>query len=143
MGGSMTAPDLHAKARDLMQTRIVAVTRDYGARDISILIQSGNFSGVPVIDPGNRLVGVVTEFDVLKAILAKKDLQALKAGDIMTADPITVEETTTAEDIVKHMLIHQIIRIPVVRDGKLLGIISRTDLLNHFVATNIINVYGA
>ena len=139
----MTAPDLHIKARDLMQTRIVAVTRQYGARDVSILIQSGIFSGVPVIDPGNHLVGVVTEFDILNALLAKKDLLTLKAEDIMTRDPVTVEETTTAEDIVKRMLEYQIIRIPVVREGRLVGIISRTDLLNHLTATNIINVYGA
>lgn len=139
----MTAPDLHIKARDLMQTRIVAVTRQYGARDVSILIQSGIFSGVPVIDPGNHLVGVVTEFDILNALLAKKDLLTLKAEDIMTRDPVTVEETTTAEDIVKRMLEYQIIRVPVVREGRLVGIISRTDLLNHLTATNIINVYGA
>ena len=139
----MTTPDLHIKARDLMQTRIVAVTRQYGARDLSILIQSGTFSGVPVIDPGNHLVGIVTEFDVLKALLAKKDLMTLKAEDIMTKNPITVEETTTAEEIVKQMIAHQIIRIPVVREDRLVGIISRTDLLNHLTPTHIINVYGA
>ena len=139
----MTTPDLHIKARDLMQTRIVAVTRQYGARDLSILIQSGTFSGVPVIDPGNHLVGIVTEFDVLKALLAKKDLMTVKAEDIMTKNPITVEETTTAEEIVKQMIAHQIIRIPVVREDRLVGIISRTDLLNHLTPTHIINVYGA
>jgi CBS domain-containing protein len=139
----MTTPDLHIKARDLMQTRIVAVTRQYGARDLSILIQSGTFSGVPVIDPGNHLVGIVTEFDVLKALLAKKDLMTLKAEDIMTKNPITVEETSTAEEIVKQMIAHQIIRIPVVRENRLVGIISRTDLLNHLTPTHIINVYGA
>ena len=139
----MTTPDLHIKARDLMHTRIVAVTRQYSARDLSILIQSGTFSGVPVIDPGNHLVGIVTEFDVLQALLAKKDLSTLKAEDIMSRNPVTVEETATAEDIVQQMIKHQIIRVPVVRDGKLLGIISRTDLLNHLTATNIINVYGA
>ena len=139
----MTTPDLHMKARDLMQTRIVAVTRQYGARDVSILIQSGTFSGVPVIDPGNHLVGIVTEFDVLKALLAKKDLFTLKAEDIMTQNPVTVEETATAEVIIQRMIQHEIIRIPVVRDGKLLGIISRTDLLTHLTPHNIINVYGA
>lgn len=139
----MTTPDLQIKARDLMETRIVAVTRQYKARDLSILIQSGRFSGVPVIDPGNHLVGVVTEFDVLKAILAKKDLMTLKAEDIMSGSPVTVEETDTAEHIVKQMIDHQVIRIPVVREGRLIGVISRTDLLNHLVASNMINVYGA
>lgn len=138
----MASPDLHVKARDLMETRIVAVTREYSARDLSILMQSGTFSGVPVIDPGNHLVGMVTEFDVLKAILAGKDLLVLQAQDIMTPDPVTVEETARAEDIIQRMVEHQIIRIPVIREGRLIGIISRTDLLNHLITKNIINVYG-
>jgi CBS domain-containing protein len=125
-----------------MQTRIVAVTRQYSARDLSILIHSGTFSGVPVIEPGNHLVGMVTEFDVLKALVDGKDLHMLKAEDVMTPHPVTVEETATAEDIVKHMIQHQIIRIPVVRNGKLLGMISRTDLLNYLIDNNLINVYG-
>ncbi|MFZ1746266.1 MAG: CBS domain-containing protein [Nitrospirales bacterium] len=138
----MATPNLHIKARDLMQTRMVAVTRQYSARDLSILIHSGTFSGVPVIEPGNHLVGMVTEFDVLKALVDGKDLHGLKAEDVMTMNPVTVEETATAEEIVKHMIKHQIIRIPVVRDGKLLGMISRTDLLNHLIDNHLINVYG-
>jgi len=126
-----------------MQTRIVAVTRQYSARDLSILIHSGTTSGVPVIEPGNHLVGIVTEFDVLKTLVEGKDLHMLKAEDVMTPNPVTVEETATAEAIVKQMIKHQIIRIPVTRDGKLLGMISRTDLLNHLIDNHLINVYGA
>ena len=138
----MASPNLHMKARDLMQTRMVAVTRQYSARDLSILIHSGTFSGVPVIEPGNHLVGMVTEFDVLKALVEGKDLHSLKAEDVMTPNPVTVEETATAEEVVKQMMEHQIIRIPVVHDGKLLGMISRTDLLNHLIDNHLINVYG-
>ncbi|GJL59978.1 MAG: membrane protein [Nitrospirales bacterium] len=138
----MARPNLHIKARDLMQTRMVAVTRQYSARDLSILIHSGTFSGVPVIETGNHLVGMVTEFDVLKALVDGNDLHSLKAEDVMTMNPVTVEESATAEEIVKHMIKHQIIRIPVVRDGKLLGMISRTDLLNHLIDNHLINVYG-
>lgn len=138
----MTTPNLHLKARDLMQTRVVAVTRKYCAREVSILLHSGTFSGVPVIEPGNQLVGIVTEFDVLKALVAGKDLHALKASDIMTPQPITVEVTATAEMVIKQMIEHQIIRIPVVHDGRLVGMISRTDLMNQLIASNVINVYG-
>jgi CBS domain-containing protein len=130
------------KARDLMQTRIVAVTREYSAREVSILIHSGTFSGVPVIEPGNQLVGIVSEFDVLKALVAGKDLHALKAEDIMTPQPITVEETATAEMVIQQMVEHQIIRIPVVHDGRLVGMISRTDLMNKLIDSHLINVYG-
>ncbi|GJL68738.1 MAG: membrane protein [Nitrospirales bacterium] len=139
----MATPNLQMKARDLMQTRMVAVTRQYSARDLSILIHSGTFSGVPVIEPGNHLVGMVTEFDVLKALVDGKDLHTLKAEDVMTPNPVTVDEAATAEDLVNNMIKHQIIRIPVVREGKLLGMISRTDLLNQLIDNHLINVYGA
>jgi len=131
------------KAHDLMQTRMVAVTRQYSARDVSILIHSGTCNGVPVIEPGNHLVGIVTEIDVLKALVSGKDLHAMKAEDIMTPQPITVEETATAEMVIKQMIEHQIIRIPVVRDGRLIGIISRMDLMNQLIDSHLINVYGS
>jgi len=139
----MTTPNLHMKAHDLMQTRMVAVTRQYSARDVSILIHSGTCSGVPVIEPGNHLVGIVTEIDVLKALVSGKDLHAMKAEDIMTPQPITVEETATAEMVIKQMIEHQMIRIPVVRDGRLIGIISRMDLMNQLIDSHLINVYGS
>jgi CBS domain-containing protein len=125
-----------------MQTRIVAVTRGYSAREVAILIHSGTCSGVPVIEPGNHLVGIVTEFDVLKAIVAGKDLHVLKAEDIMTSQPVTVEETATAETVINHMIEHQVIRIPVVRDDRLVGMISRMDLMNQLIDSHLINVYG-
>ena len=138
----MTTPNLHMKARDLMQTRMVAVTRGYSAREVAILIHSGTCSGIPVIEPGNHLVGIVTEFDVLKALVAGKDLHNLKAEDIMTSQPITVEESATAETVINHMIQHQIIRIPVVREDRLLGMISRMDLMDHLIDSHVINVYG-
>jgi len=138
----MTTPNLHMKARDLMQTRMVAVTRGYSAREVAILIHSGTCSGIPVIEPGNHLVGIVTEFDVLKALVAGKDLHDLKAEDIMTSQPVTVEESATAETVINHMIQHQIIRIPVVREDRLLGMISRMDLMDHLIDSHVINVYG-
>ena len=44
-------PNLNVKARELMQTRIVAATRQYSARDLAVLMHTGSFSGIPIIDP--------------------------------------------------------------------------------------------
>lgn len=138
----MSTPNLRIKARDIMNTRIVAVTREYNARSLSILIHSGNFSGVPVIEPGNHLVGMVTEFDVLNALINGKDLHNLQAEEIMSLTPVTVEETATAQEIAHLMISHTIIRIPVVREGRLLGIVSRTDILDHVIDKHVVNIYG-
>ena len=78
----------------------------------------------------------------LKALAKGQDLQALKAEDIMTSHPVTVEETATADMVINQMIEHQIIRIPVVRDDRLVGMISRTDLMNQLIDSHLINVYG-
>ncbi len=134
---------MQKKVRDMMTTRMVAATRDYNARDLAVLLQSGTFSGIPIIDPGNRLIGMVTEFDLLKAMAEGKDLHALKAGDIMSTDPVAVQEHQTAQEAITVMISQKIIRLPVVRDGKLIGLIARSDILNQLVDPHVVNVYGA
>ncbi|MCH7615380.1 MAG: CBS domain-containing protein [Nitrospinae bacterium] len=131
------------KVRDMMTTRIVAATREYGGRDLAALLLSGSFSGIPIIEPGNHLVGMVTEFDLLKAMAEAKDLHTLKAGDIMSTDPISVQEHQTAQEAITVMISQKIIRLPVVRDGKLIGLIARSNILNHLVDPHLVNVYGA
>lgn len=131
------------KARDLMQTRVVAATREYRARDLAVLMHTGSFSGVPIIDPGNQLVGMVTEFDILKALADGKDLHALKAEAIMSLAPLTVSEQTPVQEIIQVMITHKILRVPVVREGRLVGIVSRPDVLDRMIESHLINVYGA
>ena len=131
------------KVWDMMTTRIVAATREYGGRDLAALLLSGSFSGIPIIEPGNHLVGMVTEFDLLKAMAEAKDLHTLKAGDIMSTDPISVQEHQTAQEAITVMISQKIIRLPVVRDGKLIGLIARSNILNHLVDPHLVNVYGA
>ncbi len=138
----MPEPNLRKKVRDMMTTRVVAVTRSYRARDLAVLLQSGNFSGVPVIEPGGKLVGVVSEFDLMTALLNQKDLSGITAEDIMTTNPVTVEESTTAEFAMNTMLDQQVVRLPVVHNGKLLGVLARSDILNHMIEPNLLNVYG-
>ena len=138
----MDSPNLKMKAREIMEKRVVAATRQYNARDLAVLMHSGAFSGVPIIDPGSQIVGMVTEFDILKALAEKKDLHTLKAEEIMSPLPLGVEENATAEEVILMMIEHKVIRIPVVREGKLLGIISRTDILDHMIDSHLLNVYG-
>ena len=85
---------------------------------------------------------MVTEFDLMIALLEGKDLSATTAEDIMTANPISVEDTTTAESAIKIMVDQGILRLPVVRDGRLIGLIARSDILDHMIEPNLINVYG-
>lgn len=87
-------------------------------------------SGLPVINNDNKVVGVITEFDIIRAIKAGKNIRNLTAEDIMTKNPITVNEDTPVNEIVDILETKNIIRVPVVdKYSKLIGIVSRRDIL--------------
>ncbi len=124
-------------AKEIMNKIVTAATKKTNGRDLAVKLLSGMYSGLPVVDEG-KVVGVVTEFDLLKAVKEGKDLQHIFADDIMTKDPICVEEETSVEEIIKLMTGKNIIRVPVVRKGKLIGVISRCDILNSLIQPEFI-----
>ncbi len=80
------------------------------------------------------MVGVVTEFDLIRAALrADKALETTLAKDIMTRDVATVDADTSLEEIMKVLDEKNIIRVPVTDQGKLVGIISRSDVLRTMI----------
>ena len=99
------------------------------------------YSGLPVVD-GGKVVGVVTEFDLLNAVKEGKDLHQIVADDIMTKDPICVEDDTHVDEIIRIMTEQKIIRVPVVRKGNLIGVISRCDILNSLIQPEFVTFYG-
>ncbi len=101
-------------AKEVMNKIVTAATVKTNGRDLAVKLLSGMYSGLPVVEEG-KVVGVVTEFDLLKAVNEGKDLQHIFAEDIMTKDPICVEEETSVEEIIKLMTEKNIIRVPVVR----------------------------
>ncbi len=128
-------------AKEIMNKIVTAATRKTNGRDLSVKLLSGMYSGLPVVDKG-KVVGVVTEFDLLKAVKEGKDLQKIFAEDIMTKEPICVEEDTHVDEIIKIMTEQRIIRVPVVRDGSLIGVISRCDILNSLIQPEFVTFYG-
>ncbi|MEE9604692.1 MAG: CBS domain-containing protein [Candidatus Scalindua sp.] len=128
-------------AKEVMNKIVTAATGKTNGRDLAVKLLSGMYSGLPVVEEG-KVVGVVTEFDLLKAIKEGKDLQHIFAEDIMTKDPICVEEETRVEEIIKLMTENNIIRVPVVRKEKLIGVISRCDILNSLIQPEFITFCG-
>ncbi len=128
-------------AKEIMNKIVTAATRKTNGRDLSVKLLSGMYSGLPVVDKG-KVVGVVTEFDLLKAVKEGKDLQKIFAEDIMTNEPICVEEDTHVDEIIKIMTEQKIIRVPVVRKGNLIGVISRCDILNSLIQPEFVTFYG-
>ena len=140
------------KARDVMTTKVVSIDANAPVvRAVQQMLQN-RISGMPVVDGQGRLVGIVTEGDFLRRSelgtqrrrprwlefligpgrLADEYIHASgrKVEEIMTPSPHTISEDTTLEEIVQLMEKHRIKRLPVVTDGKPVGIVSRANLLH-------------
>lgn len=94
----------------------------------------GNFGSVPIVDQDHRVVGIVSEYDLLKALMEGKVLTEVTAGELMTSNPITVAPDTPAMDVIKILEDKHFIRLPVVdAEGKLLGIVARRNILQGYL----------
>lgn len=130
------------KARDVMNRRVTAATPHAIGRDLALQLLSGMYSGLPVVDAQGTVIGVVTEFDLLNAVREGKDLQTVKAAEIMGRPPVCVEEDEAIEAVIAKMTDHHIIRVPVVRGGKLVGVIARADILSRMIEPEFVTVFG-
>jgi CBS domain-containing protein len=140
------------KASDVMTRPVTTVGPDDTVAHAVRLMLQKRVSGLPVVDSAGRLVGMVTEGDFLRrseiATQRKRPrwLEILmghgkladeytrshgrKIHEIMTEDPISVGEDASLEEIVSVMEKRRIKRVPVVRDGRVVGIVSRANLLH-------------
>ena len=121
------------KAKDVMTRPVVSARKNASARDIAMQILSGFYSGMPVTDDSGKVIGVVTEFDLLRKVQEGKELVKLTAEDVMTKDPVTVDENKQIEDVLNIMIENNIIRIPVTREDRLVGVIARCDILKTYI----------
>ena len=98
-------------------------------RNISSVLVDKGYGSLPVVDDDMNLIGIVSEYDLLGVLLEKRDEKTIKAEDIMTKNPITVEEDTSIFDVIKTLEGHKLIRVPVVKGSRLVGILTRRDVL--------------
>ena len=120
-------------AKEIMQSPVIAATPRASLRDLAARLITNEFSGMPVADPDGRVVGVITEADIIRALLDGKRLENLTAGQVMTGPALTVEATTPLEEVMKCLVEHKIVRVPVTAEGKLVGIIARRDLIRALI----------
>ena len=100
-------------------------------------MSEGGFGSVPILAKDEKLVGIVSEYDLLKAIEEGKEMTKVTAGEIMVKDPITVDRNTPAMEIIHLLQERHFIRTPVVdADGKLVGVVSRRDLIQGYLRAN-------
>ncbi|MDQ3868321.1 MAG: CBS domain-containing protein [Thermoproteota archaeon] len=120
-------------ALDLMSVNVVAAKQNLAASEISARLLLGEFNGVPVIDDNQKVIGIVTAIDILKAVRKGKNLSNTTAREIMTPNPSVVNKDTSIEEIMDIMIEKEIVLVPVVEgeddNGKLIGVVARLDIL--------------
>jgi CBS domain-containing protein len=137
------------KAKDIMTTKVVTVGPDMPVNAIAALFLERHISAVPVIDDDRRILGIVSEGDLMRRgeterrpswwLAAFSNAEELardftrsrgqRAKDVMTHEVLTVTEETPIAAIADLLEKRRIKRVPVVREGRIVGIVSRADLL--------------
>jgi CBS domain-containing protein len=139
------------KVGDFMTTKVVTVHPDSQVGDAARLMLERKISGLPVVDAGDHVVGIVTEHDLLRRrpdgpgsqtphwlqlMIEPPEIaneparfQEAKVEEVMTGNPLTVTEDTPIEEACRLVQQRGIKRLPVVRDGRLVGVVARADLV--------------
>jgi len=144
------------KALDVMVSPVITISPDTSIEEAADTLLKNRISGMPVLDGTGALVGIISEGDFLRRVeagterhrprwlelLTRGDTIAAeyvkshgrKVSDVMTTWPVSVGEDTPLMDIADLMESRQIKRVPVVRAGKVVGIVSRANLLQAFAS---------
>ncbi len=113
----------------VMSRPVLATTKRASVQDIASQLVRAGISGMPVADALGNIVGIITEYDIVNAILENKQLESLKASEIMQKETITLDVEADISEALKIFQEKHIVRVPVTENGKLVGILSRIDAL--------------
>jgi CBS domain-containing protein len=146
------------RAMDVMTTQVITVSPDVSVQDLAKLLSERGISGVPVVE-NDRLVGIVSEGDLLHRAETGTERRTArrrwrwfdptpeeaardyikshgrKVGEVMTRDVISVSDETDLGEVAMLMETKRVKRVPVTRDGKLIGILSRANLVRALAAS--------
>ena len=142
-------------AADVMTHDVVTVHSDATVKEIAEILLAKGISGVPVVDAAGALIGIVSEGDLIHRVENETERRrswwlelfadrermaqdfikshARKAGDMMTRQVVTVKRDTPLSEVSSLLEKHKIKRVPVVDGGKIVGIVSRANLLKALV----------
>jgi len=118
------------KVRDVMVTNVVSVSPDITLQELHDLMLRTHHMGFPVIDERGNLVGVVAFSDLRRAHPSQWD--KIKVRCVMNREPVTATPDESVHEALEKMLRFDVGRLPVVEDGKLVGILTRTDIVKAY-----------
>lgn len=114
--------------QEIMSADVVTVGPKVPFDEVAWRLFKNRVSGLPVVADNGDLLGMVTEFDVISK-------SGATASDIMSSGVVSVEASATADELAEVLSRHRVRRVPVLRDGQVVGIVSRWDLIQLLVMT--------
>jgi CBS domain-containing protein len=117
------------EAQDIMTKTVLAAREHTTVKDVAARLLADWFNTMPVVDIEGRIKGVITEYDILKALREGRDLAVTLARDIMTPNPVTAREDTSVEELIRIIEENNFFAIPVEKDGFLVGMVARSDII--------------
>jgi CBS domain-containing protein len=119
------------KAKDIMTDDVISVKEDAPvSKAISLLIEN-DITGIPAVQNDFTLVGILTEKDVLKMVYTKEDQRNEPVCNLMTTPPVHFDENDGLLDVCDCLIYNHFRRVPVTSKGKVVGIISRPDVIRY------------
>jgi CBS domain-containing protein len=117
------------RVADLMEDAVVTCAPHTDGLTLAHVMTERGFGSLPVIHEDKTLVGLVSEYDLLQAIIEGRDPRKITAAELMTEKVLSVTEQTPLLDLANLFQDRYVTRVPVVKDRKLVGLVARRDLL--------------
>lgn len=114
------------EAREIMVKDVVTLTPDMNVSEAADVLLRYRIHGAPVVDDTQTLIGMVSLVDLVGRV-------GDTVAEVMTADPVVAQEDAPVEEVARMMLDQMVRRIPIVRAGRVVGIISATDIIHLFL----------
>ncbi len=120
--------------KEMMTKDVITVTKETPIFDAARLLVEKKITGIPVVDQEKNLIGILSEFDVLRLLTECSSEKAGTVEDYMTKKVVFFEDSASATEICEFFLTNPSKRrVPITRDGKLVGLVSRGDIVKLIV----------
>jgi len=116
------------QAKAIMNTRVLSISQNEDLYEAINMMALNNITGLPVVDEHEHLVGIITEKDVLAMLYNLDDKPGL-VRDFMTSEVVCFDQEDDLNDVIDALGTNPFRRVPILNDGRLVGIISRKDII--------------
>ena len=120
------------RVKDIMTTEVVSVSAETPVYAAMRILVDSKITGLPVVGDDMVLEGVVSERDMLEHLYGGAGEDGT-VGDIMTREVVTYSPEDDLMDLCEALVMHRFRRVPIVSDGKLVGLVSRGDIIQHLL----------